>query len=413
MLGRLTLVVALALAGSARAADWPQWRGPNRDGKSAEAGLLKSWPAGGPQLLWTATGCGTGFGSLAVVGGKVYLLGDANRQTNLVVFDANGSPVGLRGFAKAIGDQYPGARSTPTVDGNLVFVTSPSGVLACFDAQTLQQKWLVDYKKDFKGQEPGWKYAESPLVDGNNVIVKPGGDAAIVALDKATGKLVWQSKGLSDGAEYSSCIQVTVGDVPMIVTLTNGGLVAVHAKTGQFLWRYARPANKTANIPTPVAEGGRIFSASGYNQSGGAVDVTASGDGAKAEQAWETSEMNCHHGGFVLVNGFLYGNNGGGWACLDWKYGKTKWKEGGVGKGSIIYADGMLYCFGESGGKVGLMKAAPDADGHAMVSQFTIPKGGKGATWAHPAISNGRLYIRHDDFLYCYEIMGKAAPAAK
>jgi len=407
----LTLAAVLALGGVARAADWPQWHGPNRDAKSAETGLLKSWPAEGPALLWKAGGCGEGFGSLAIAGGMVYVLGDADGKTNLVVFDANGKPKGKVPFAPAVKDQYSGTRSTPTVDKGLVYVSAPAGVLACLDAKTLQGKWSKEYQKDFRGAVPGWKFADSPLVDGDNVIIKPGGpDATIVAYSKANGNDAWQSKGLSDGAEYSSCIKVTVGDVPMIATLTNKGMVGVSAKTGQFLWRYDRPANGTANCPTPVAEGSRVFCASGYGQGGGAVDLKVAGAAVQSQQAWETKDMVCHHGGYVLVDGFLYGNNGGGWACIDWQSGQTKHKKAGVGKGSLIYADGMLYCFSEGGGKVGLVKADP-AD-HKIVSQFAIPKGGQGATWAHPAISDGRLYIRHGDFLYCYDIKDKSAAPA-
>jgi outer membrane protein assembly factor BamB len=402
-------VVTVGLSGAARAADWPQWRGPERDGKSAETGLLKAWPAEGPTLLWKAGGCGEGFGSLAIEGGLVYVLGDADGKTNLYVLDANdGKPKGKPvPFAPAVKDQYSGARSTPTVEKGMVYVSAPAGVLACIDAKTLQGKWSKDYKKDFKGAEPGWKFADSPLVDGENVIIKPGGrDATIVAYNKANGNAAWQTKGLSDGAEYSSCIKVTVGDVPMIVTLTNKGMVGVSAKNGQPLWQYARPANGTANCPTPVAEGSRVFCASGYGQGGGAVDLKAAGAAVQSQQAWETKDMNCHHGGYVLVDGFLYGNNGGGWACLDWKSGETKYKAPGVGKGSIIYADGMLYCFSEGGGKVGLVKAEPA--GHKIISQFAIPKGGQGSTWAHPAISDGRLYLRHGEFVYCYDIKDKA-----
>jgi outer membrane protein assembly factor BamB len=403
------LAAVLAACGVARAGDWPQFRGPNRDGKSGETSLLKTWPADGPKLLWTAKGCGVGFGSPAIAGGVIYLTGDVAGKGCLVVFDIEGKLKQAIPFAKDNGkdNDGPGTRSTPTVEGGMVYVSAPFGELACFDAASLQKKWQVDVQTQFRGKTPNWQYADSPLIDGQNVICTPGGpDATIVALNKADGKTVWTSKGLSDGAGYGSPIKITAENAPQIVTLTARGLAGVSANTGQFLWRYDRPSNSTANCPSPVAEGSRVFAASGYGQGGGAVDLKAAGNGIVAKEAWATKDMNCHHGGYVLVEGFLYGNNGGGWACLDWQSGQTKYKDNGVGKGSIIYADGMLYCMSESGGKVALVPAA--SSGYKIVSQFSIPKGGQGQTWAHPAISDGRLYIRHGDFLYCYDIKGDA-----
>jgi outer membrane protein assembly factor BamB len=402
------LATVLATWASARAADWPQFRGINRDGKSAETGLLKTWPAEGPKLLWTAKGCGVGFGSPAIAGGLVCVTGDVGGKGSLVVFDTDGKFKQAIPFARNNPKDQNGAhgtRSTPTIEGGMIYVSAPFGELTCFDANTLQKKWEVNVQTQFKGQVPAWEYSDSPLIDGNNVIIAAGGpDATIVALDKAGGQTVWTSKGLSDGASYSSCIKVTVDGVPQIVTMTAAGLVGVSAGDGKFLWRYDRPSNKTANCPTAVAEGSRVFAASGYGSGGGAVDLKGAGGAVTAKEAWQTKDMNCHHGGYVLVDGFIYGNNGGGWACLDWKTGQTKYKENGVGKGSVIYADGMLYCLSEKGGTVGLSPAT--SGGLKIVSQFNIPKGGQGMVWAHPAISDGRLYIRHGDFLYCYDIKG-------
>lgn len=409
----VVLAAALVSAATLRADDWAQFRGPNRDGKSAETGLLKSWPAEGPKLLWTAKGCGAGYGSPAIAGGLIAVTGDIGGKGCLVVFDMDGKPKQTIPFSKDNGKDKngPGTRSTPTIDGGMIYVGAPFGELACFDAKTLQKKWEVNIQTVFRGRVPGWEYAESPLIDGDNVILTPGGpDATIAALNKTNGQAVWTSKGLSDPAAYASCQKITVDNVPQIVTLTGAGLVGVSAKTGQFLWRYDRPSNKTANCPSPVFDGSRVFAASGYGNGGGAVDLKVAGNGVTATQAWDTKDMNCHHGGYVLVDGFLYGNNGGGWACIDWKSGQTKYKKPGVGKGSIIYADGMLYCLSEGGGgKVGLVAAAPDD--HKIVSQFTIPKGGAGPVWAHMAISNGRLYVRHGDVLYCYDIKGDDAKA--
>ena len=387
------------------AADWPQWRGLSRDGTSPEAGLLKNWPDGGPKLLWTATGCGAGFGSPAIAQGMICLTGDFEGKGCLMIFDLDGKLKQRLPFARDNGKdtQAPGTRSTPTIEDGMIYVSAPLGEVACFDAKTFQNKWTVNIQERFSGRMPGWEYADSPLIDGDNLICTPGGpDATIVALNKKTGQTVWTSKGLSDAAAYSSCLKITVDKVPQIVTFTAHGLVGVNARTGEFLWRYDRPANTVANCPSPVFADGRVFAASGYGNGGGAVDIKVTPSGVKAEQAWETKDMDCHHGGYVLVDGHLYGNHGAGWACIDWKTGQTRYNAKGIGTGSVIYADGMLYCLSEIGGKVALVKATPK--GHQIVSQFVLPKGGSGPTRAHPVISDGRLYIRHGDALHCYDI---------
>lgn len=394
---------SLLLVSTLAAADWPQFRGPNRDGLSPETGLLKSWPKDGPKLLWTATGCGQGYSSPVIVGDKIFTLGDVDGKGCLITFSLDGKPGKTVPFCAANPGDLGGTHSTPTVEGGMVYCFGPHGDLACFNAKTLEKVWAVNVGKKFKGGVPQWQYSESPLVDGENVICCPGGpNAAIVALNKKTGETVWTSKGHSDPAAYSSAILMTVDKLPMIVAQTAKSLVGVNAATGAPLWHYKRPANGTANAPSPVFSGNRVFEATGYGQGGGAVDLTVSGGIVTAAPAWETKDMDCHHGGYVLVNGYIYGNNGGGWACLDFKTGQTKWQADGIGKGCVIYADGLLYTLGEGNRKVGLVKATPEA--LTLVSEFTLPGGDKGSLWAHPAIANGRLYVRYGDTLYCYDI---------
>jgi len=414
----VALLACVIPAACAYGDDWAQFRGPNRDGKSAETGLLKVWPEGGPTLLWTAKGCGTGFGSPAIVGNMIYIVGDVNDAESLIVFGADGKLVGQKPFGAANSKSKRGligGRSTPTVEGGMIYVGGALGELACFDAKTLEKQWGVNVKDEFKGVIPAWEYSDSPLLDGDNVFCAPGGpDAGIVALNRKTGKTVWTSKGLSDPAGYASCMKMTVNNLPMILTMTAKGLVGVSEKTGQFLWRYDRPSSKQQNCPSPVFMGNRVFEATGYKSGGGAADLTVGENGAvKATQAWETKDMDCHHGGYVLVGGNIYGNNGPGWACLDFKSGQTKWNDKGVGKGCVIYADGMLYTQGENT-QIGLVKASPEA--LTLVSKFTLAKGGNAQLWAHPAIANGRLYIRHGDALFCYDIKGAGGenkPAVK
>lgn len=406
-LGVCSLLMA-ALVSAAVADDWPQFRGPNRDGKSSEKGLLKEWPEGGPKLLLTISGAGVGYSSATIVGDRVYISGDVDGKSVLSMFDLEGKKLKQTEIGAGHPDrQYPGTRSSVTIDtaSNLAFVLGPQGDLLCADAKTLEAKWRKNLPAEFKGRRPGWRYSESVLVDGDRVYCAPGGpDATIVALNKHTGKTLWTSKGLSDGAAYSSCMKTTIDDVAQIIYLSDQALVSVSAVNGQPLWRYARPSNKTANCPSAVVEGRRVFAASGYGNGGGAVDVkiTRSPVSIKAEQAWETKDMVTHHGGYVLVDGYLYGNHGNGYSCLDFKTGKVMFNAPEVGKGSIICADGMLYMMSERGGTIALAEATPE--GYKEKGRFRIPQKDKGWTWAHISIANGRMYVRHGDNIFVYDI---------
>lgn len=411
--------LALLLMGATlvMADDWPQFRGPARDGKSTEKGLLKAWPEGGPKLLLTISGAGVGYSSPTIVGDRIYVSGDVDGKNMLIMYDLEGKKLKQTVIGQDHPDrQYPGSRSSPTVDkeSGLVYVLGPQGELLCADAKTLVAKWTKNLPTEFKGRKPGWRYSESILVDGDRVICTPGGpDATIVALNKRTGATVWTSKGLSDGASYASCMKATIDGAAQIICLTSQGLVGVSAVNGQPLWRYDRPSNKTANCPSPVFEGNRVFAATGYGHGGGAVDVTIQKSPVvvKAEEAWENKNMVCHHGGYVLVEGYLYGNHGNGYACLDWKTGERKFNAPGVGKGSIIYADGMLYMMNEKDGTIALAEAKPDA--YKETGRFQIPQGESGPTWAHLSIANGRLYARHCDKIYVYDIKASQEQAAK
>jgi outer membrane protein assembly factor BamB len=349
----------------------------------------------------------------------IFVVGDVGDQECLAAFDTDGQSKGQKAFGAANTKDpthFNGGRSTPTVEGGAVFVGGALGEMACLDAKSLEKRWAVNVKEEFHGARPQWEYAESPLGDGDNVICTPGGpDASIVALNKNTGQTVWTSKGLSDPAAYASCLKMTVDKLPMIVAMTGKGLVGVSAKTGQFLWRWDRPWNKTANIPSPIFLGHRVFEATGYKTGGGAIDLTVSENGVKVAPAWETTDLVCKQGGYVLVDGFIYGNNDvAGWSCLDFQTGATKWKAPGLGMGSIISADGMLYIQGENAKtrEIALVKASSEA--YTPVSKFSLPEGGQGSVWAHPAIAAGRLYIRHGDLLYCYDLKaGETKKAAE
>lgn len=405
-LGLTGLIVAVwALSLFAESTDWPQWRGPNRDGKSPDTGLLKKWPEKGPPLLWKASDIGEGFSSAVIAEGMVYITGNIGSDLVITAFDMNGKKLWnkIHGPACERNGFHPGSRATPTIEDGKLYLMSDFGLLACYDAKTGKKKWSGDVTKAFGGKPGSWGYAESVLIYKDSAIVTPGGSNCIVALKAATGKQVWASKGLSDPPGYSSCIAFTCDNVPMIANMTAKGMVCVSPKDGKLLWRNDRAAGPTAVCPTPVYSDGYVFGASGYGNGGACVKLEVAGQKVKAEQVWETKDMICHHGGFVVVDGYIYGNHEGGWSCLDLKTGDKKWFETGVGKGSLCYADGMLYTYSEREGRIGLVPANPEK--FELVSEFSVE--GKGPSWAHPVVIGGRLYVRYDDNLYVFNVKAK------
>jgi len=419
----VSLLIGPAFQSGALAAEpgeWPWWRGPNRDGKSPDTGLLKQWPEGGPKKLWQADDIGKGFSTVSVSKGLIYVTGDAGgrseqssggrrRRTTVVggnlmlfAFNMDGELQWKQAIDKAWTRSHPGSRSTPTVDGDRLYLLSGNGVIACRSAKTGEEKWTKN-TREFSGRSGGWGYAESVLILGKLAIVKPGGSKCIVALDKMTGETVWTSSGFSAGPEYSSCLPFTFEDKLCITTGTRSGIVCVDAADGSLLWSNPWSRNNTANCPDPAYADGHVFWANGYGKGGICMKLKVAGGKVAAEEAWTTKQMVTHHGGYVIHEGHVYGNNGGGWACLDLKTGRQKWSERGVGKGSICWADGMLFLFGESGGKAGLATCSPD--GFEMKGTFSVK--GSGPSWAHPVVIGGRLYLRYDTHLYCFDVKAK------
>ena len=400
VLAALACVLSAASASSpAMGGEWPGWRGPNRDGKSPDTGLLKAWPREGPTLLWKVDSIGSGFSSVAVSGGRIYITGIVEGNLILFAFDMEGKRQWKTDCGAAFTQSHPGSRATPMIDdGNLYLVTGV-GLVGCYDARTGKQKW-ARRMREFGGRTPGWGYAESVLIHGNLAVITPGGKNCIVALDKGTGGTKWQSTGFSAGAQYGSCLLIPHSRTPLIVAGTAGGVVGVSAKTGRALWSNPWSARNTANCPTPAYAKGHVFWANGYGRGGICLKLKSSGSSVHASEAWTTKEMNCHHGGYIIHKGYIYGNHGSGWVCLDLKTGERKWREQGVGKGSVCFADGMLYLFGESGGKAGLATCSPE--GMEMKGQFRVK--GRGPSWAHPVVIGGRLYLRYDTNLYCFDV---------
>jgi outer membrane protein assembly factor BamB len=396
----LLAFVALPLA----SADWPQWRGPHRDGISPETGLLDVWPEGGPRQIWKIQGLGEGYAALAIAHGRIFTQGERGDHQFVVALDA---ATGKKLWETAAGPAFPqdkgnGPRGTPTVDGDRVFALGGEGTLIALNAKTGSVLWSMNVVQKYGGRVPYWGISESPLVDGNNVIVTPGGaGAAIVALDKKTGNLVWKSQ--SDPAGYSSAIAADVGGIHQIIVFTGDGVVGLRANDGSLLWKYDKVSNRTANIATPIFHDGFVFVSSAYGTGCALLKLTAEGGTVKASEVYFSKDMENHYSTSVLVDGNVYGYSKMILTAMNAQTGQVEWRDRSVGKGSLTYADGKLYLLGEDG-VVGLAEASPA--GYKEKSRFKIPRGAL-PTWTPPVISGGKLYLREQDNLYCYDIKRK------
>lgn len=396
-------IVAVAAENSG---DWPAWRGARRDARSDETGLLSSWPENGPTLLWKAEGLGEGYSAPSVAGNLVYLMGNKDGQEWVLAVDRTKEGAGAwavpTGPVRSNGGGYPGPRSTPTVDGNRVYALGLNGDLLCLDAKSGKIHWRHDLIGEFGGHPGGWGYCESVLVDDKWLLCTPGGDqATMLALLKTNGKPVWEAK-LGDSAAYASMISIQVDGAKQYVQFTAQAVVGVNAKNGEVLWRYDHPANGTANCSTPVFADDSVFAASGYGAGGGLVHIQKNRKKWEANEVYFTSEMKNHHGGLVLIDGYLYGcDDPGILRCLDFKTGKSLWQDRSCGKCSLVYADGMLYCRNEQG-LVSLVLASPS--GFELKGRFQQPDRSDKNAWPHPVIAGGRLYLRDQDKLFCYDL---------
>lgn len=405
----LTIVVTVmccCLGQTARSAetDWPQWRGPNRDGLSNCVRLLKRWPDGGPRRLWTTDGLGDGYSTVAVVGNQIYTTGQTEGVEFLFALSTTGRHLWKREIGPGWTKNYQSARCTPTVQEGVVYAISGMGVLSCFEATSGRTIWSVDTVERFSGVIPRWGMAESVLVEGPYVFCTPGGpDASAVALDKRTGDTVWTSKGHSEPSSYCSPIFLRLDNSYVLLTMTERSVLGVDATNGNVLWTHGHVNSFRVNANTPVYHDGAIYVTSGYGKGGELLELSP--DGSEVSVRWTDKTLDCHHGGVVLVDGYIYGSAGrsGIWTCLELETGKIMYEARGVGKGSVTNADGMLYCYGERG-ELALVPATPKE--HKIVSSFRIALG-TGRHWAHPVVANGRLYIRRGDTLMAYAVTAK------
>lgn len=434
-LGFVGACVVVTAMTAASAADWPQYRGPERDGVSRETGLRKEWPKGGPPLLWSSDKLGLGYSGPAVVGDRLYVSCGRGREEFVVAFDlpGKGGTELKEAWAAELGPLFTwrgnhwnvGPNATPTVDGERVYALGGFGDLVCVESATGKELWRKNLPRDLGGEvnpigggaeDPtplGWGYASAPLVDGQQLVCVPGGKQGLLAaLDKTTGKILWQSGEVTDQASYSSPIAVDVGGVRQYVQVVNAGIVGVAARDGKRLWSYRRqPAFDDVVTATPVFGDNHVFATVGFGQGCDLIKLLPDAAGTKAEKVFSNRTVQSRDGGVVLFEGHVYGySEGRGWLCMELKTGKVVWSERDkLTRGSVTCADGNLYCCAEKGGTVVLLEATPK--GWNERGRLTLPKESAkrppaGGLWTHPVVANGRLCIRDEELLYCYDVKG-------
>jgi outer membrane protein assembly factor BamB len=413
------ILSCVLLLSSSSADDWPQWQGPDRNAVSKERGLLKEWPKDGPPLAWEITGLGGGDSAPSIADGRLF--GMSNRGEDEVVWalsEKDGKELWVTRLGPAFKQSWPqgkeGPGCTPTVDGERLYVEGLAGDVACLQVNDGKLLWQRSLQKDFGGELPTWSFRESPLVDGAKLICTPGGeDATLAALDKLTGKTIWKSQVPgSPKAAYASVIAIDFDGQLQYVQLTQKALVGVAAADGKFLWRYDRAANSHGiNCSTPIYQDGKVFAASAYGAGGGLVRLGKDDNGGiKAEEVYFSKKMQNHHGGMVIVDGYLYGanggNEGGALVCLDFKTGDVLWDqrddpERRAPKGSLALADGRIYYRTEKGT---MLLIEPNPKQYVELGRFDQPDRTKLPAWSHPVIANGKLYVRDQDLLLCYNV---------
>ena len=399
------MVLALSVGVSNRAADdWPQWRGPNRDGHSAERGLLKTWPAGGPPLAWRTSGAGEGYSSFSTANGRLFTLGARGDREYVIAFDmASGKELWSTPHGRRFGnDRGDGPRGTPTVEGNRIYAFGASGDLTVLDAASGKVVWTVNVLEKFNGSNITWGLSESPLVLEDRVLVNAGGPgASIVAFNKKDGSVLWRSE--SDEAGYSSAVLQEGGGIRQAIFFTGQRALGVDVATGRLLWSYSQVANGTANIATPIVRGNRVFLSSDYGTGAALLEMVTSNGSVRAREVYFTREMRNHHASSVLVGDYLYGFSSAILTAMRFDTGEVAWKDRSVGKGSLVFADDRLYLYSENG-LVGLAEANPS--GYREHGRFEL-RTGRLPTWAHPVVSGGKLFLRDQDTIYAYDVRAK------
>ena len=402
---RLSLLAAILLPFILKADSWPQWRGPNRDGKSAETGLLKSWPQGGPPLVWKVSELGEGYATPSVDQSKIFGVSyRGDEEFAWALSENDGSTIWETRTADAERDvgYSHGPRSTPTVSGKQVFTLGAGGDLSCLNSATGAIVWQRNLKDDFDGKMmSGWGYSESVLVDGDRVICSPGGKSGtVVCLNRNSGELMWRTSQLKDRAAYTSITKETILGETQYLTLTGETVAGISPTNGNVIWQADRPG-KTAVVPTPIYHDGKVFVTSGYNVGCNLFEITKEGKRFVAKEKYANRNIKNHHGGAIRVGDYIYASSGPIIVCLELETGEVAWEKRSVGKGSLSYADGHLYLRSEKG-PIALIEANPKA--YTEKGQFKQPDRSRRQSWAHPVIANGRLLLRDQDKLFSYDL---------
>lgn len=395
-------------ASLAEGSDWPQFRGPDRTDVSKETGLLKAWPADGPKRVWLYENAGEGYSGPAIVGGKLFIMGTRDGSEVLLALDAN---TGAESWFTKLGPIFKeshgnGPRSTPTVDGDLVYCLSSEGNLVCANVADGKMVWQQSMDK-LGGKRPGWGYTESPLVDGEKVVCTPGGaKGAVAAFDKKTGKLLWQSTEFTDNAQYASLVSANLNGARQYIQLTQQSIAGIAANDGKLLWKAPFPG-RVAVVPTPIYHDNHVYVTAGY---GVGCKMIKIGPDNKVSTVYENKVIKNHHGGVILVGDHVYGHADPGWVCQEFTTGKEVWNYRDFGKGAIACADNMFYCLEERSGTIALIDVSPKGwqeHGRFKLSPQSKNRTPSGAVWTHPVISNGKLYLRDQEYVYCYDIKAR------
>lgn len=417
----LALILAVA-AVSVSASDWPQFHGPNRDNKSAETGLLSSWPEGGPQRAWETAGIGKGYATVAVVGDRIYTTGAVGGNCVISALDMDGKKIWAQKNGKAWKKSYPGTRSTPTIANGLLYHLSGIGNLICLRADNGKVVWSTNILKAFGGRNTKWGLAESPLVVGDKVVCTPGGDSvSMVALDGKTGKVVWKSSGAGDKPGYASAILIEYQGLKQIVTAMSESIVGVRASDGKLLWQYPHKVYTDQNITTPIFHEGFVIVSGCVKKGTTSLQLQVSGDECSVRMHWHNGILDNKHSGIVLVDDRLYGyaesqTRGRPWMCIDFRTGKTIFQSAPMKSfrkynyGSLTYADGRLYLFADNGN---MTLVEPKVEGLEVTGRLTLRDPGSDPTWAFPVVSGGRLYLRYGDKLGVYDVARSADQMVK
>lgn len=395
---------------SLRAGDWPHWRGPDRDDVSKEVGLLKEWPKEGPKRIWLNDDVGIGYSGFAIVNGQLFTMGAREDTEFLICVNAeDGKELWSARIGSLLQNGYgDGPRGTPSVDGDRVYAMGGQGTLVCAQKADGKVLWSKTMSA-LGGRKPNWGYCESVLVDGDRVVCTPGGkEGAIAALDKQTGEVVWRSADVPDGAQYASIVPVEHNGQRQYLQLFMNTVVGVAADSGKLLWKTDWPG-RTAVIPTLIFHDGHVFITSGYGVGCKLIKIGAEN---KVETLYDNKNMTNHHGGVIRIGDHLYGySDGKGWVCLDFKTGEIVWSERrALGKGCLTSADGMLFCQGESDGDVVLVEASPagwNEHGRFKLAAQSSRRSQRGRIWTHPVVCNGKLYLRDQEFLSCYDVKAR------